>query len=71
MSAGIAMGFPMAGTGHPLLTHGMGPTAMERFGSFLGLCLGGVERRHGFGAVEGLSEGRLRQQEGEKEGGPD
>jgi hypothetical protein len=45
---------------------------MERFGSFLGLCLGGVERRHGFGAVEGLSEGRLRQQEGEKEeGGPD
>lgn len=67
MSMGDPMGLPMAGTGHPLLTHRVSTAAMEGFGGFLGLCLGGVEGGQRFATLGGLSEGQLGEQEGKED----
>lgn len=59
------MGLPWGGAGHPLIPHLMGTGAMEELGGFLGLRLGGIERRHGPTAWGLLGQDRQRESHGD------
>jgi len=46
-SVGVGLDLPMFCARHPLVAHRVGSGAVKRAGCFFGLCLGGVQLRHG------------------------
>lgn len=42
----MGLGVTLLGTGHPLVAHLMGPSAVELACRLLRLCLGGIQRRN-------------------------
>lgn len=55
----------MAGAGHPLVAHGMGPGAVVGLGGLFGRGLGGVQRRSGMICGPGPGRGQGAEADGD------